>query len=245
MRRCADGRDEDVAVPGRLRERVRVRGAVVPRKRLEPPGEQATGRVAQQVRDLIDRDRAGLRVDLVQPVLDVVGDVNEAVRCDQHVVRLRHDVADGPFGDGRVGKRGRPRGRVGHQCGVVAQLPVALGQLRGHRPLVRRGQARPVADHAIDDVAPDLGCAVHANELVALLVTERTLQHEVLLRVRVADVERAEPRIGGLRRSQRHWIGLARHDHDRRRFAGHGRRDESVAEPRLAQPVTQTLRAIR
>ncbi len=100
-----------------------------------------------------------------------------------------------------------------------------------------------VEDHAVDDVAPHLRRTLHARELVALLVTEGALEHEVLLGLGVTDIEGTEPGIGGLRGGQRHGIGLGHQHHGDRLIAGRG--DVGIPESGLSKPIGQPGRTIR
>ena len=142
------GRDEDVPVHARLGQRVRVRGAVVLGEILQPRCQQAAIRLARAVRDPVDGDLIRLRVDFVQPVLDVVGHVHQAVGGHQHVVHLAEDVAERPLGDRDAGKRRAPRQRFRQQLRVLAQPAVARRQFCGQRPLVLAGEPRTIALHA-------------------------------------------------------------------------------------------------
>ena len=62
-------------------------------------------------------------------------------------------------------------------------------------------------------VAPLVRRALHANEGIALLVTERALGLEVQLGVAVAEVECAEPGAGGLGLGQPDRVGLGHERH--------------------------------
>ncbi len=197
------------------------------------------------MRDLVDGDLVRLRIGLVQPILDVVGDVDESVAAHQHVVRLGHDVPDRPLGDRDRFERRGPRRHVWNHRGIVAQLAIAFRQLHRHRLLVCGRESRAVADHPVDHVAPHLGRALHPRELVALLVTERTLQHEVLLGRGITDVERAEPGVRWLRSRERRRVRLPRHDHGGRRFAWLSRGRIGVAVTGLAEPVAEPFGSLR
>ena len=210
------------------------------REVLEPPGEQAAVRFALAVRDLVDGDLVGPRVDLVEPILDVVGHVRESVVRVQHVVHLAEDVAERPLGDRVASERRAPGQRVGQQSRVLVQPAIAVGEHLRQRLLVLARQARAVAQHALDDLAPLLGRAVHPDERVALLVAERALQLEVQPGLGVTEIECSEPGARGLRLGELHRVGLG--DHRRGNVLLLERRlDHLVLVAGLAQQVFHRL----
>ena len=220
------GRDEDVAVALALRQRVRVRGAVVAREFLQARRQQAARRLALAVRDLVHGHAVGGRVDLPHAILDVVGHVDMAVAAEQLVVLLAHRVADRPLGERAAGQRGVPVCGSGHALGMLAQRAPARREQLGQRLLVGRRQARAVAHHALDEGAPLVGAALGAGLRIALLVAEAALQLEVALALAITEIECTQPgvgrqRLGALRRIglalQRHaGFGLARREFDAR-----------------------------
>ena len=138
------------------------------------------------VRDLVDSVFAGIGIQLVDTVEQVVAYIDVPVRMQQEIVHLREAVAERPLGELHRRQMLLPPARLRHRFRVFAQAPVFLPQQGSYFLLVVGGQAGAVAVHPLDYAQPLLLSALVAHERRGLLVAECTVELEGLFQVGIA-----------------------------------------------------------